>query len=102
MYREVTIPIYVGKHTEKGRPSSLWPPWLPQFMFPAKCLAEKVLSELLVKYNTAVPSGAAVERFFSQGKDKLKEKRATLSDETFEMLVFMRCNKYHLRNISDA
>jgi hypothetical protein len=44
---------------------------------------QKVLSKYLVKYNTAVPSSAAVERFFSQDKDKLKEKRATLSNETF-------------------
>jgi hypothetical protein len=48
-----------------------------------KCLSYKVLSELLVRYNTAVPSSAAEERFFSQGKVRLKEKRVTLSNETF-------------------
>jgi vacuolar-type H+-ATPase subunit D/Vma8 len=31
---------------------------------------------------------------FSQGKDTLKEKRASLADETFEMLMFMRGNKH--------
>jgi hypothetical protein len=33
---------------------------------------------------------------FSQGKDILKAKRASLADETFEMLMFMRGNKLHL------
>jgi len=55
----------------------------------------------LIKFNTPVPSSAAVERFFSQGKDILKAKRASLADETFEMLMFMRGNKHHLRNIGD-
>ena len=35
-----------------------------------------VLSKLFVWYNTPVPSSAAVERFFSQGKDILMDKRA--------------------------
>ncbi len=30
----------------------------------------------------------------SQGKDILKAKRASLVDETFEMLMFMRGNKH--------
>ena len=64
-------------------------------------MGEKVLSKLFIKFNTPVPSSAAVERFFSQGKDILKAKRASLADETFEMLMFMRGNKHHLRNIGD-
>ena len=48
------------------------------------------LLELLIKYNTAVPSSAAVERLFSLGKDVLKPKRSGLSDEHFEMLVFLK------------
>jgi hypothetical protein len=32
----------------------------------------------------------------SQGKDILKAKRASLADETFEMLMFMRGNKHHV------
>ena len=35
-----------------------------------------VLSKLFVRYNTPVPSSAAVERFFSQGKAILRDKRA--------------------------
>jgi hypothetical protein len=33
---------------------------------------------------------------FSQGKDILKAKRASLADETFEMLMFMIGNKHHI------
>jgi hypothetical protein len=61
---------------------------------------EKVLIKLFIKYNTAVPSSAAVERVFSMGKDILRAKRASLSDETFEMLMFMRGNKHHWKNIT--
>ena len=65
-------------------------------------MGEKVLSKLFVKFNTPVPSSAAVERFFSQGKDILKPKRASLADDTFEMLMFLRGNKHHLRNLGDG
>ena len=40
---------------------------------------DKILVKLFIRYNTAVPSSVAVERFFSQGKDILKAKRASLS-----------------------
>ncbi len=40
---------------------------------------DKILAKLFIRYNTAVPSSAAVEWFFSQGKDILKAKRAWLS-----------------------
>ena len=49
-------------------------------------------TELFRKYNTPIPSSAAVERLFSLGKDILKPKRARLSDEHFEMLVFLKGN----------
>jgi hypothetical protein len=62
---------------------------------------EPVLSKLFIKYNTAVPSSAAVERFFSQGKDILRAKRSSLSDKNFELLMFMRGNRHHLKSISD-
>ncbi len=41
------------------------------------------------------PVHAAVKRFFSQGKNILKAKRASLANKTFEMLMFMRGNKHH-------
>jgi hypothetical protein len=37
---------------------------------------------------------------FRQGKETLKAKRASLVDETFEMLKFTRVNKHHI-TISD-
>ena len=54
----------------------------------ATLLYSTTLRELFVKYSTAIPSSAAVERLFSLGKDVLKPKRSGLSDEHFEMLVF--------------
>ena len=55
----------------------------------------ELLSKLFVKLTTLVPSSSAVERFFSQGKNILKAKRAFLADKTFEMSMFMRGNKLH-------
>ena len=56
----------------------------------ATLLSSTTLRELLVKYNTAIPSSAAVERLFSLGKNVLKPKRSGLSNEHFEMLVFLK------------
>jgi hypothetical protein len=42
-------------------------------------MGDKILAKLFIRYNTAVPSRAAVERFFSQGKDIMKANRASLS-----------------------
>jgi hypothetical protein len=55
---------------------------------------EPILMQLFLQYNTPVPSSAAVERFFSMGKDILRPKRATLSDENFEILMFLRGNMH--------
>ncbi len=52
-------------------------------------MGDKILAKLLIMYNTAVPSSAAVERFFSQGKDILKAKMASLSP-------FIRFVKYKM------
>ena len=58
-------------------------------------LGEQVLMDLLVKYNTSIPSSVAVERLFSTGKDILRAKRAALSDANFERLMFMKGNQHH-------
>ena len=50
------------------------------------------LKLLFVKYNTALPSRAAVERLFATGKDVLRPKRPGLSDEHFNMLVLSKGN----------
>ncbi|KAG0724121.1 SHC SH2 domain-binding protein 1 B [Chionoecetes opilio] len=54
--------------------------------------SEKVLIDLFLRYNTAMPSSAAVERLFSLGKDINRAKRSSLSDENFNMLMFMKGN----------
>ena len=52
----------------------------------------KNLKNVLIKLSTPLPSSAAVERLFSLGKDVLRPKRASLSDEHFEMMVFLKGN----------
>ena len=48
------------------------------------------LKDLFLKYNTAIPSSAAIERFFSSGKDILKLKRSGLLelDDLSQMVLF--------------
>ncbi|KAG0714025.1 hypothetical protein GWK47_014943 [Chionoecetes opilio] len=58
---------------------------LEQAMFPA--LSHAAWVDVFVKYNTAIPSSAAVERLFSQGSDIMKAKRASLTSDYFERLV---------------
>ena len=60
---------------------SAWLEGPPKKKDPSDCafMGDKILAMLFIRYNTAVPSSVAVERFFSQGKDILKAKRASLS-----------------------
>lgn len=58
----------------------------------ATFLGEPALVKLFVKYNTPIPSSAAVERMFSIGKEILRAKRCLLADSTFEKLMFMKGN----------
>ena len=65
----------------------------------AAFLGEPVLIELFIKYNTAIPSSAAVERLFSTGKDVLRAKRSLLlSDDNFNMLMSMKGNMHLMQN----
>ena len=50
-----------------------------------------ILKHAFLKYNTALPSSASVERLFSAGKDVLRPKRACMSDKHFDMIMFLRC-----------
>jgi hypothetical protein len=52
-------------------------------------LGDPVLAKLFVQCNIPVPSNAAVERFFKQ-----QAKRDSLSDENFNILMFMRGNRH--------
>ncbi|XP_076052167.1 uncharacterized protein LOC143031784 isoform X2 [Oratosquilla oratoria] len=48
--------------------------------------------DLFRRYNTPLPSSAAVERLFSSAGDILKPKRSSLSNLNFESLVFLSGN----------
>ncbi|KAG0728749.1 hypothetical protein GWK47_031842 [Chionoecetes opilio] len=52
---------------------------------------------LFIKYNTGIPSSAAVERLFSTAGDVLRPKRACLSEDNFEYLVFLKGNLHLLK-----
>lgn len=47
---------------------------------------------LFLKYNSSLPSSAAVERLFSLGSDILRPKRSSLTADNFEKLVFLKGN----------
>ena len=51
----------------------------------------KSFRDLFLRFITQVSSSsAAVEKMFSMGKDVLKPKRSKMSDQHFEMLVFLK------------
>ena len=90
--------------TEGGQISSLvnktiedWmatkPTWKTQFQlesFPV--FHRRTWVEVFLEYNTGILSSAAIERVFV-GSAVVKPKRATLSSENFERLVFIRENE---------
>ena len=66
------------------------PTWKTQFQlksFPV--FHRRAWIEFFFKYNTGIPSSAAIERVFSVRSDVMKPKRATLSSENFERMVFI-------------
>ena len=59
-------------------------------------LAQQSFERFVFKilYNTAIPSSAAIERFFSTEKDILKPKRSRLLelDDFSQMVLFLKCD----------
>ena len=84
----------------KAKAQSLLVSWLDagskNDLSDATFLGEPALMKLFTKYNTPIPSSAAVERLFSIGKEILRERRCQLSDNMYELLLFMKWNLHHM------
>ena len=48
--------------------------------------------QTFMRYNTSIPSSAAVERLFSMGSNIMRPKRNRLTSTNFEMLLFLKGN----------
>ena len=60
-------------------------------------MGEQIFIKLFMKFNTGMPSSAGSERLFSEAKDIHRAKRACLTDENFERLLFLKGNN-HLKD----
>ena len=60
--------------------------------FDLSVFSNDTIKDLFIKFNTPIPSSAAVERLFSTRKDVLRPKRSRLTDKHFEMLLFLTKN----------
>ena len=100
--RAITPERAKGHTTLKNKAQNLvrtWPnPKSKDSVTDAEFIDEPVLIELFIKYNSAIPSSAAVERLFSPGKDILRAKRSSMSDDNFNMLMFMKGNMHLMQN----
>ncbi|KAG0725717.1 hypothetical protein GWK47_004578 [Chionoecetes opilio] len=57
-------------------------------MFPME--HRQIWVDLFIRYNTPMPSSAAVDRLFSMGSDVMRPKRSSLTAKNFEKLVFLK------------
>lgn len=57
------------------------------------CDEHPLLKAAFIKFNTGLPSSAAAERLFSTGNDILRPKRSAMSDDNFDMAMFLRGNR---------
>ena len=75
------------RSTEEWVPSKAELAWS---LFPYQ--HREVWVDLFIKYNTSLPSSAAVERLFSSAGDVLRAKRCSLNEVNFEELVLLKGN----------
>ena len=52
-----------------------------------------ILIRAFIKFNTPLPSSAPSERLFSLGKEVLRARRASMTDENFNQTMFLRANE---------
>ncbi|KAK8396623.1 hypothetical protein O3P69_004954 [Scylla paramamosain] len=99
----VNMPMEVSSHLSNKMSREFKPWWskkstsysLDQSMFPT--LQRAAWVDVFLKYNTAIPTSAAMERLLSKGSDIMKPKRASLISENFEHLTFMKGNMVLLK-----
>lgn len=54
----------------------------------------ELVRKVFVRYNTALPSSASVERVFSVAADVFTRKRGKMTDENFERQLLLKLNKF--------
>jgi len=52
------------------------------------------IKKISFKFNTPLPSSAAVERIFSIGGVVLSKKRGKMDNKSFENVLMLKCNKF--------
>jgi len=52
------------------------------------------IKNVFVKFNTPLPSSAAVKQMFSIGSAVLFKKRGKMNDKNFENIFMLKCNKH--------
>ncbi|CAI6376953.1 unnamed protein product [Macrosiphum euphorbiae] len=52
------------------------------------------LKKAYIRFNTAIPSSAPVERLFSAGGQLMEKRKGKMADKNFEMTLLQKYNKY--------
>lgn len=52
------------------------------------------IKKVFIEHNTPLPSSASVERIFSVSNAILTKRRGRITDDHFEKVMFLKCNKF--------